>query len=106
MNSVNFQVRFILAAIQRNLSLVLQKFVLLSHCFASKLLCMFEISLVMAAVQMQHTCLQQNVVRVAATCKYQLNFVNFQGRLVLAAMQKNVGFVSANCVLFSHCFAC
>ena len=82
------------------------KFVLLSHCFASKLLCMFEISLVMAAVQMQHTCLQQNVVRVAATCKYQLNFVNCQGRLVLAAMQKNVGFVSANCVLFSHCFAC
>ena len=50
---------------------------------------MFEISLVMAAVQMQHTCLQQNVLRVAATFKYQLNFVNFQGRLVLAAMQKN-----------------
>ena len=61
---------------------------------------MFEISLVMAAVQMQHTCLQQNVVRVAATFKYQLNIVNFQGRLVLAAMQKNVIFVFAKCVLF------
>ena len=67
---------------------------------------MFEISLVMAAVQMQHTCLQQNVLRVAATFKYQLNFVNFQVRLGLAAMQKNVGFASAKCVLFSHCVAC
>ena len=52
-----------------------------------KVVCIFEMSSVVAAVQMQHTCLQQKVLRVVATFKYQLNIVNFQIRLVLTAIE-------------------
>ena len=61
---------------------------------------MFDISLIMAAVQMQHTCLQQKVLRVVATFKYQLNIVNFQIRLVLAAMENQRSLFLQNLYFF------
>ena len=87
--STCFQVRFVLAAMQKDLFLVSAKVVLPYYCFICN---MFKCN---------RLALLQQVLRVVGTCKYRLNIINFQVRLVLAAMQKQRSLCLQN-VFFFH----